>query len=184
MQRQSIYQDDKIEVRPLQPGEASALLEAVRSSRAEIGRWESWCVESYDLDDATAFLRANETQWHEGIAYDFNVLSRSSGLVLGSAAVNQIDRENQRGNVGYWTRTEYAGRGIATFAAALVSRFAISRLGLTRLEIVAQVNNLPSQRVAEKIGATFECVARNRIIYHGEPRDAKVYSLIPEDISA
>ncbi|MCX7172035.1 MAG: GNAT family protein, partial [Proteobacteria bacterium] len=72
-------------------------------------------------------------------------------------------------------------RGIATLAVSAISRFAFSQLGLTRLEIVAQEQNIPSQGVAETIGATFECIARNRLIFRGEPRIAWVFSIVPED---
>ena len=55
------------------------------------------------------------------------------------------------------------------------------RVGLTRLEIVALTSNLASQRVAQAIGATFECTARSRLHFHGKPHDALVYSLTPAD---
>jgi len=182
MDRKVIYADHEFEIRPLELGEASALLDAVRASLVEIGRWESWCVESYALEDASSFLRSVEKQWTEDTAYDFNVVSRSTGLVVGSVSINQINRRNQIGNVGCWTRTTHAHRGIATLAATAVSRFAFAQVGLTRLEIVASEHNIPSQRVAEKIGATFECLARNRLVFRGEPRPAKVFSVVPGDI--
>ncbi|MCX7171398.1 MAG: N-acetyltransferase, partial [Proteobacteria bacterium] len=78
-----IYQGQEFEIRPLQVEEAPLLLDAVRSSLVEIGRWESWCVESYSLNDATSFLRSVEQQWNNDTAFDCNVVSRSSGLVVG-----------------------------------------------------------------------------------------------------
>lgn len=53
-------------------------------------------------------------------------------------------------------------------------------LKLTRLEIVAPEDNVPSRRVAEKVGAVFECIARNRVMVHGKPQNAAVYALVPE----
>jgi ribosomal-protein-serine acetyltransferase len=41
--------------------------------------------------------------------------------------------------------------------------------------------NISSQRVAEKIGATREAEARNRLIVQGTPTAAVVYSLVPGD---
>jgi RimJ/RimL family protein N-acetyltransferase len=43
--------------------------------------------------------------------------------------------------------------------------------------------NVPSRRVAEKAGARFEAIARNRIVQHGKPYDAALYSLIPSDLT-
>jgi RimJ/RimL family protein N-acetyltransferase len=48
------------------------------------------------------------------------------------------------------------------------------------VEIVAAVDNIGSQRVAEKVGATREGRARNRCRAGGVQFDAFVYSVIPE----
>jgi RimJ/RimL family protein N-acetyltransferase len=85
--------------------------------------------------------------------------------------------------MGYWVRASRERRGIGSAAARLASRFAFTELGLARIEIVALPDNVASRRVAEKIGARLECVARNRLQFRGEPRDAAVYSLVPGDLS-
>ena len=79
-------------------------------------------------------------------------------------------------------RTSAAGRGVATRAARLAARFAFEQLGLNRIEIVAAVGNIPSQRVAEKASARREGVLRNRLLINGESLDAVLFSLVPEDV--
>jgi len=54
---------------------------------------------------------------------------------------------------------------------------------LLRIEIVAAVDNIPSQRVAEKAGARREGVLRNRLFINGESLDAVLFSLVPEDLN-
>ena len=181
-ERQIIHCDRAIEVRPLGLREAPALYDAVRQSREAIGQWEAWCTPDYGLLDAKLFLQRSIEQWHVHAAYDFNIIDRSNGLVIGSVAINQVSQLNQMANLGYWVREGYTGRGIAALAARAAAAFAFSKTGLTRLEIVAQAGNLRSQRAAEKAGATLECLARNRLVFHGEPRDAKVFSLVPADL--
>jgi RimJ/RimL family protein N-acetyltransferase len=180
--RQIIYRDHNIEVRPLGLREAPALYDAVRQSARVISEWEAWCTLDYSLADARMFLQRSIEQWNLHAAYDFNIVARASGLVIGSVAINQISQLNQLANLGYWVREGYTGRGIAAQAARAAAAFAFGQAGLTRLEIVAQAGNLRSQRVAEKTGATLECLARNRLVFHGEPRDAKVFSLVPADL--
>ncbi|WP_050470313.1 GNAT family N-acetyltransferase [Herbaspirillum chlorophenolicum] len=180
--RQIIYCDRNIEVRPLGLREAPALYDAVNRSVRAISEWEAWCTLDYSLADARLFLQRSIEQWDMRAAYDFNVIERISGLVIGSVAINQISQLNQLANLGYWVRDGYTGRGIAAIAARAAAAFAFGKTGLTRLEIVIQAGNLRSQRVAEKTGATLECLARNRLVFHGEPRDAKVFSLVPADL--
>src|SRR5574337_302695 len=45
------------------------------------------------------------------------------------------------------------------------------------------VDNAASRRVAEKIPAAFEGIARSRLALHGGAHDAAVYSLIPADFA-
>jgi len=89
---------------------------------------------------------------------------------------------HQVANLGYWVRTSAAGRGVATRATRLASRFAFEQLGLNRIEIVAAVGNIPSQRVAEKACARREGVLRNRLLINGESLDAVLFSLVPKDV--
>ena len=52
---------------------------------------------------------------------------------------------------------------------------------MNRLEILAAVDNIASQRVAEKAGAIREGIMRNRLVIHGKLYDAVMFSLIPGD---
>src|SRR5437588_791403 len=49
-------------------------------------------------------------------------------------------------------------------------------------ELVAAVDNVGSQRVAEKAGATREGILRNRLLINGRPHDAVLYSLVRGDL--
>ena len=50
--------------------------------------------------------------------------------------------------------------------------------GLHRIEIIAAVENIPSDRVAEKAGATREGVLRERLLLHGRRHDGVILSLL------
>jgi RimJ/RimL family protein N-acetyltransferase len=101
---------------------------------------------------------------------------------LGGVGVNFINRIHQFGNLGYWVRTSATGKGVASRSSRLVARFALEELGLNRIEIVAAVSNIASQRVAEKMGAVREAVLRNRLLMRGVPQDAVMFSLVHEDL--
>ncbi len=96
--------------------------------------------------------------------------------------LNFFNRVHQMANLGYWVRTSAVGRGTATLAACLVARFGFAQLGLHRIEILAAVDNIASQRVAEKVGAVREGVLRKRLLINGESHDAVMLSLLPEDV--
>jgi RimJ/RimL family protein N-acetyltransferase len=83
--------------------------------------------------------------------------------------------------VGYWIAPWARGRGIATAALRLTSRWAIDELGAQRIGLLVYVGNDASARVAEKAGYRREGVLRRYADQRGELRDAIVHSLLPAD---
>ena len=77
----------------------------------------------------------------------------------------------------------FIGNGYATAATKLLIEFGIRQLQLKRIEIVAPIENISSQKVAERAGACKEGISRNRLLIHNKLHDAVIYSFIPDDFS-
>lgn len=178
----TIYSDAQYLIRTLTASDVIRHCAAVSSSLAELSLWMSWCSGTRDLSDSEQFLTRCESNWHDDVTYDFCVFEAASAAVLGTVALNGIRREENCASIGYWTRSDATGRGIATLAARAAAVFGFEKLGLTRLEILAQPTNHASRRVAEKLGACFEEIVHDRIEFRGEPRATVIYSLRPGDL--
>lgn len=174
--------DSALLLRPHRPEDVDALYAAVTESVAEVGKWLPWCHAGYARAEAAEFIASVQTAWAEGSHYPFAILDAPTGAFLGGIGINHIAKPNKLANVGYWVRTSRTGRGVAPAAVRLVARFAFEALALTRLEIACIPENHASRRVAEKVGARFEAVCRNRLVMHGRPYDAALYGLIPGDL--
>lgn len=85
------------------------------------------------------------------------VTLRGSGEFVGDCGLTpqEIDGVTDI-EVGYHVRAELHGRGYATEAAAACHAYARDTLGVRRLTAIINPDNIPSQRVAEKIGLTHE----------------------------
>jgi RimJ/RimL family protein N-acetyltransferase len=174
--------DGTILIRPYRADDIHALYEAVRESIPEVSRWMPWCHEGYTVDEASAFILARDEAWKSDSEYGFGVFDAESGRFLGGVGLNFINRVHNCANLGYWVRTSAAGRGVASRAARLAARFGLEEIGLQRIEILAAVDNLASQRAAEKAGARLEGIdLRKRLRSHNQPVDARLYSLVSED---
>ena len=174
--------DSRTVIRPLRPEDAAACHAAVRESLETVGRWMPWCHSAYSLRDSQQWIATCQDQWVEGQAYEFGIFDPEGAEVWGCVGINQLNRTHSFGNLGFWVRASRVRNGVAIAAARLAAGFAFRELGLTRIEIVALVDNVASRRVAEKLGATFECEARNRLVHNGVPFAAAVYSLVPGDL--
>jgi ribosomal-protein-serine acetyltransferase len=175
--------DGNVRLRPYRGDDIDALYEAARESVAEINVWLPWCHPDYTRDDAIAWVDSRSEAWRGGREYSFVIEDPSDGSFAGGCGLNQIDELRLRANLGYWLRTSRTGRGLATAATRLLARWGLTALGLQRIEIVAAVGNVRSQRVAERAGAVREGIARCRLRVHDVPHDAVCYSLIKSDIA-
>jgi ribosomal-protein-serine acetyltransferase len=175
--------DGTILIRRYREEDADALCEAVRESIAEVSPWLPWCHENYSIEDSREFVSTRGKSAADGEWYSFGVFERESGRFLGGVGLNFINRVHMMANLGYWVRSSSVGRGVATSATRLAARFGFEELGLQRIEIVAAIENIASQRVAEKAGAVREGVVRKRLLIRGESQDAVMFSLLPEDVA-
>jgi ribosomal-protein-serine acetyltransferase len=176
--------DGDILVRPLVLTDEQSLFEAVRESIPEVAPWLAWCHEDYSIEETREFLRSRDQKSQGDEWYSFGVFDRNDSRFLGGVGLNFINRVHQFGNLGYWVRTSAAGQGVASKASRLAARFGFEELGLHRLEILAAISNVASQRVAEKLGAVREGVLRKRLLIRGESHDAVMFSLVEEDLQS
>ena len=173
----------KLRLRPFEPDDAAALLEAVEASIDALSRWMGWAHRAYGPEDARVYLASRPAAWRAGDDFAFAIEDRA-GRLLGSAGLNQPNRIHRFMNLGYWVRTDATSRGIATAATRRLARWGFEALGLRRVEIVIDPANAPSLRVAVKAGARREGTLRRRIESPGGARDAVMFSLIPEDLAS
>lgn len=171
-----------LRVGPFREGDVSAFARAARESAENLAPWMPWCHPDYSEAEARSWITLCAANLRAGIAWDLGIFSMDRATLIGGMAINQVNRLHNYANIGYWVRSSHQNQGIATRAVRMIARFGFETLGLTRLEIVAVLGNDASRRVALKAGARFECMARNRLVMHGQAHDAALHALLPQDL--
>ncbi|KAJ3674752.1 hypothetical protein LUZ60_005368 [Juncus effusus] len=102
---------------------------------------------------------------------------------VGSISVNpSLGEDKHRASIGYRLAYDFWGKGIATQALKLSLKIVFDELeDLERLEAIADVDNLASQRVLEKAGFKKEGVLRKYVRLKGKSRDMIMYSFLDSD---
>jgi len=128
---------------------------------------------------AVEILDWNRRRWSEGAAATFAICSGSDRCV-GHVFVNL--GESGRASVGYWLLPEGRGRGLATLAVKLISKWAFDALGVERMALLTEPWNEASQRVAERAGFTREGVLRSYAVVNGRRVDHVSFSLLSGEL--
>jgi RimJ/RimL family protein N-acetyltransferase len=175
--------DDVVTLRPWRAEDAPALV-ACLDGDPEISRWLDQIPQPYGLDDAHQYLAACRRDWEAGAGVSFAVLDAVDGTLLASLGMRLADLPDGVAEAGYWVAREARGRGVATHALRLASRWLFRATEIERLQLRADALNVPSQRVAEKAGFTREGVLRS---LHYNPRrgrrvDFVIFSLLRSEL--
>ncbi|MFB9709566.1 GNAT family N-acetyltransferase [Streptosporangium sandarakinum] len=100
------------------------------------------------LDAAQVLAAINRMRTSDG-EVGFVVCDAATGAKLGNIA---LGHDGRVGEISYWLTAEARGRGAATRALALLTSWAVRRLGLVQVRLWAHRDNLASQRVALRAG--------------------------------
>lgn len=163
--------DGDLVLRPFTLEDVPAITRACQDP--EIQRWIPVIPRPYTDEDARSFVTA------EDLGHQFAITEQ--GELIGSIGmrVNQF----RTGHIGYWCAKEARGRGLTPRALRLVARFGLEELGLGRLELITDPENVASQRVAEKVGFRREAVLRSHLLHpDGRRRDSVMFSLLPGEL--
>jgi len=131
-----------------------------------------------DNAGAHSWLASHEPARRDGLRLELAIVSAESDRVLGSIALSSVERLHARAMVTYWVLPETRGRGVASDAVQLVAGWALGELGLKRLEMFIEPENVASQHVAERCSFAREGLLRSRWVAKGRRRDSVVYALL------
>ncbi|MCT9083024.1 GNAT family N-acetyltransferase [Streptomyces fulvoviolaceus] len=137
------------------------------STDPEFRRWNTPLVLVTDLDGARDVLRRRAERTADGTSAPYRVTDESSGTTLGHIGINEISHVFRTARVGYWVLPEARGHGVATRALRLAAHWALTDLGLHRLELGHALGHEASCRIAERCGFRLEGTLRGAMFEAG-----------------
>ena len=170
-----LLETDRLLMRPFEENDADDVLAASRDP--EILRWMPW---------ASSQTRQSAIDWctthahpDPGRAINFAVVG--GDRLVGSIGLGRTDWTDSRVEIGYWIAPWARRKGYAVEATRGVAAYAFQK-GMHRIELLTAMDNLASQRVAERAGFTRECVMREAILVPAGRADAVLFSLLASEL--
>ncbi len=175
-----IIETDRLCLRPMSVTDASDMYAyARRRDVTEYLLWSPHPSEQYTRD----YLRYIEKRYAMGEFYDWAVVEKSSGKMIGTCGFTRFDFPHNSAEIGYVLNPAYHGKGYGTEAAGRVLRFGFENLSLHRIEAKFMQGNQSSLRVMEKLGMRLEGYRRDGMLVKGTYRTIGVCSVLAGEVS-
>ena len=135
----------------------------------------------YDLP-----LEVEKTRnWYESIKARkdrYDAVIEADGVPCGLIGLLNIDSKNRKAE--YYIsmgEVEYKGKGVAGAASRLILEYAFNELQLNRVYLYTEVDNIPAQRLFQKVGFREEGKLHNHLYSHGKFVDSYIYGFCRND---
>jgi RimJ/RimL family protein N-acetyltransferase len=138
-------------------------------------------ADPYSESDARAWIDAQPARLAEGEGAAFAIVT-GGGEPVGSIGLRIDPLDRGIAEAGYMVAPAARGRGVATTALRLASRWGLRDLGVARIQLSTHVENPASQRVAERAGFRREGVLRSWEQLRGRRVDLVMFSLVAADL--
>jgi RimJ/RimL family protein N-acetyltransferase len=174
---------ERLVIRCWDPKDADALDEAVAESVGELRHWMQWAADPI-VEPTVELLRRFRGGFDLGHDFLLALFSPDEREVVGGAGIHT--RSEGGLEIGYWVRTSRTGQGLASEAAAALTRVGIERCGVARMDIQVEPENEPSLRVARKLGYREIGVLPRQLaplVRGGRRRDAVLFTLLSEELA-
>ncbi len=119
---------------------------------------------------------------HLGEDTRYDAVIEADGVPVGTIGLLSIDRKNSKAE--YYIamgETSYKGKGVAKEASRLILQYGLEVLGLNRIYLFTEVENVSAQKLFERVGFVREGLIRQDIVSNGKFVDRIVYGFLKEE---
>jgi RimJ/RimL family protein N-acetyltransferase len=157
-------------------GDADAVLAACQD--ADTQRWMDVPV-PYLPEHAADFVgEHSRQQWSSRRGAPFAIAATDDDQVIGSCGLVGVTAQHLVAEVVYAVAPWARGRKVAQRAVRLLCDWALTDVGLARLEFYVEPSNVASRAVAARLGCQFEGILRSKTLIQGTRRDMALYALL------
>lgn len=158
---------------------AQELFDLINSDREHIGKFLPFVDITKSVDDETNYLKMKLSGVANGT--DFPCFITKSDRIIGTIDLHFINHDNKKAEIGYWLHSSYARQGLTKLAVQTICDYAFQNLGLNKLVIKADTENIASNQVAQSCGFRLVGVKKQDMLMRGEFRDMNVYEILKSE---
>ena len=114
----------------------------------------------------------------------YDAVIAADGVAVGLIGLLGIDNKNKKAEFYIALgETEYRGKGIAKEATRILLEYAFSELGMNKIYLYTERENVSAQRLFEKVGFQKEGLLKEDLIYNNRKVDRFFYGITKSEYS-
>ena len=173
----------RLTIRCYERPDVRAVHRAVLDNVDALSPWMPWVEhEPMPISERAALLRTFRARFDSGEDLIYGIFETDGERYLGGCGLHQ--RVGPGGlEIGYWIVRDRWGDGLATEAAAALTRVGFERMGAKRMELRIDPSNVRSLAIPPKLGYTKEGTVRGRICIAGELKPIVVFGMHADEFA-
>jgi ribosomal-protein-serine acetyltransferase len=156
-----------------------AIFQAIDQNRQFLRKWLPFVDFTFKVSDTERFVKSimDKSSANRDEVYVIWYKQEFAGLI----GFKDIDRINDKIEIGYWLIEKLTGKGIATAAARKLVNLAFRNMDMNRVQIKCGVGNEKSAAIPRRLGFVYEGIERNGERHNHNYIDLEVYSLLKRE---
>lgn len=130
------------------PIDAPELFTLVEKNREHIGQFLPWVQTTQSENDILLFIKTSCDQLREMTGINYKILVQ--GKIVGAIGFFVNNVRTNTFEIGYWIDKEHSGSGIVSSLIAPIEQVCFKHYKARKIEIRCAINNIASNRVAQK----------------------------------
>jgi RimJ/RimL family protein N-acetyltransferase len=148
-------------------GDAEGITEAVVASIAELRPWMPWATEeATDVGFQRQRLESAVASWEAGSDFSYVVVDDEDRVLGVMSLMARIGPDALE--IGYWLRSDFTGRGIATACVGALTKAALALPHVVAVEIHCDEANVRSAAIPRRLGYRLDRIDQDKITAPGE----------------
>ena len=113
--------------------------------------------------------------------YRWAITLKETDECIGQIAYFLVNNKNHFGEIEYCIGSKFQKQGLGTEATKAVIRFGFNEINFNKVQICHKENNMPSKKVIQNCGLTYEGTLREFFYVDGEYIDRLYYSILKRE---
>lgn len=131
-----------------------------------------------DMKAITKLIKNFNKGFEEDRSIRWAIELKEEHKLIGTCGFHNMNKHHRRSEIGYEIHKDYWRKGYVTEAVEEMMSYGMEEMSLNRIEALIYPENIPSQKLLEKLGFTKEGLLKDYYIFRNLPQDLLMYSYI------